>query len=273
MRLSRPDHARLSAEIFQEFGHFHGLSDEVISRDWSVSFTPVVNAEDADQIRWFEARKNTRHLPTRKRSSPGRSFRDFTSPWPVAAKRTRAASMRAWTTRSRRAKSRTAAGRKTTRRITARAGVGPRPRGHRRPVPRGPNPAWPQSRHPGLPAHPVPLEKKWPPALHYPEGHPRAIEGGYDRRTYSDYNFAGGQPFPGDDRPLRPEQGRRSYFPGRDPVMRISTSRLALCCHSGLVATFDTPISARSRSIGSRSLRISPLLIARFTKARIASQI
>jgi hypothetical protein len=56
--------------------------------------------------------KKTRHLPTRRRSSPVRSLRDFTSPWPVAAKRTRAASIRAWTTRSRRAKSRTAAGRK-----------------------------------------------------------------------------------------------------------------------------------------------------------------
>ena len=33
--------------------------------------------------------KKTRHLPTRRRSSPGRSLRDFTSPWPVAAKRTR----------------------------------------------------------------------------------------------------------------------------------------------------------------------------------------
>jgi hypothetical protein len=39
-------------------------------------------------------------------------LKDFTSPWPVAAKRTRAASIRAWTTRSRRAKSRTAAGEK-----------------------------------------------------------------------------------------------------------------------------------------------------------------
>src|ERR1700680_749783 len=39
--------------------------------------------------------------------------------------------------------------------------------------------------------------------------------------------------------------------------MRISTSRLALCCQSGLDATFDTPIRARSRSIGSRSLPMS----------------
>src|ERR1019366_3922824 len=29
--------------------------------------------------------KKTRHLPTHKRSSPGRSLSDFTSPWPVAA--------------------------------------------------------------------------------------------------------------------------------------------------------------------------------------------
>jgi hypothetical protein len=56
----------------------------------------------------------------------------------------------------------------------------------------------------------------------------------------------------------------------RDPVMRISTSLLALCCQSGLDATFATPIRARRRSIGSRSLRISPLLTARFTSAVIA---
>src|SRR5579863_7234472 len=61
-----------------------------------------------------------------------------------------------------------------------------------------------------------------------------------------------------------------SYFVGREPVMRISTSLLALCCQSGLLATLDTPISARSRSNGSRSLRMSPLLIARFTSESIA---
>ena len=88
--------------------------------------------------------KKTRHLPTRSRSSPGRSLRDFTSPRPVAAKRTGAASIRAWTTRSRRARSRTAAGRKTTRRITARAAAGLFPGEHRRPVPCGPDPAWPR---------------------------------------------------------------------------------------------------------------------------------
>ena len=64
-----------------------------------------------------------------------------------------------------------------------------------------------------------------------------------------------------------------AYLTGREPVMRMSTSLLALCCQSGLVATLATPISARSRSIGSRSLRMSPLFIARFTRARIASQI
>ena len=48
-------------------------------------------------------------MPRSSSSSPGRSLRDFTSPWPVPAKRTRAASIRAWTTRSRRARSRTAA--------------------------------------------------------------------------------------------------------------------------------------------------------------------
>ena len=61
------------------------------------------------------------------------------------------------------------------------------------------------------------------------------------------------------------------YVLGREPTMRISTSRFALCCQSGLVATLATPTSARRRSIGSRSLRMSPLLIARFTRERIAS--
>jgi hypothetical protein len=60
------------------------------------------------------------------------------------------------------------------------------------------------------------------------------------------------------------------YLRGREPVMRISTSLLALCCQSGLLATLDTPISARSRSNGSRSLRMSPLLMARFTSESIA---
>jgi hypothetical protein len=60
------------------------------------------------------------------------------------------------------------------------------------------------------------------------------------------------------------------YLRGREPMMRISTSLLALCCQSGLLATLDTPISARSRSNGSRSLRISPLLMARFTSESIA---
>ena len=60
------------------------------------------------------------------------------------------------------------------------------------------------------------------------------------------------------------------YLGGREPAMRISTSLLALCCQSGVDATLETPIRARSRSNGSRSLRISPLLIARFTRASIA---
>ena len=66
-------------------------------------------------------------------------------------------------------------------------------------------------------------------------------------------------------------RGIRAYFGGRDPVIRMSTSLLALCCQSGLDATWATPTRARSRSSGSRSLRMSPLRIARFTKARRAS--
>jgi hypothetical protein len=140
--------------------------------------------------------KKTRHLPTRGRSSPGRSLRDFTSPWPsrrnvpgphrsMPGRRDRGALNRA-----------PLQARKTTRRITARAGAGLRPRGHRRPVPRGQDPAWPQSRHRGFPAHPVPLEKKWPPEPRCPEGHPRAIEGGCDRGTCFNYSFKGDQPIP-----------------------------------------------------------------------------
>jgi hypothetical protein len=61
-----------------------------------------------------------------------------------------------------------------------------------------------------------------------------------------------------------------AYLIGREPVMRMSTSLLALCCQSGPDATWETPISARSRSNGSRSLRMSRLSIARFTSESIA---
>ena len=57
---------------------------------------------------------------------------------------------------------------------------------------------------------------------------------------------------------------------GREPAMRIATSLLALCCQSGPKPTWDTPISARSRSEASRSLRRSPLLFARFTSSLFA---
>jgi hypothetical protein len=67
-----------------------------------------------------------------------------------------------------------------------------------------------------------------------------------------------------------PKSGSRVYLIGREPVMRMSTSLLALCCQSGPDATWETPINARSRSNGSRSLRISPLLIARFTNESTA---
>ena len=71
--------------------------------------------------------------------------------------------------------------------------------------------------------------------------------------------------------PCHPGRSPRAYFAGREPVIRMSTSLLALCCQSGLVATLATPTRARSRSSGSRSLRMSPLRMARFTKARRAS--
>jgi hypothetical protein len=61
-----------------------------------------------------------------------------------------------------------------------------------------------------------------------------------------------------------------TYLIGREPVIRMSTSLLALCCQSGLEATLETPIRARSRSKGSRSRRMSPLLMARFTSPSIA---
>jgi hypothetical protein len=68
------------------------------------------------------------------------------------------------------------------------------------------------------------------------------------------------------------ESDPTAHLIGREPITRMSTSLLALCCRSGLAATLATPIRALSRSMGSRSLRISPLFIARFTRARIASQ-
>jgi len=68
----------------------------------------------------------------------------------------------------------------------------------------------------------------------------------------------------------RTKSGSRVYWIVREPVMRMSTSLLALCCQLGPDATWETPISARSRSNGSRSLRMSPLFIARFTNESIA---
>jgi len=61
------------------------------------------------------------------------------------------------------------------------------------------------------------------------------------------------------------------YFIGREPVIKISTSLLALCCQSGPIATLETPISARSRSNGSMSLRMSPLFMAVLTSVSIAA--
>jgi hypothetical protein len=59
------------------------------------------------------------------------------------------------------------------------------------------------------------------------------------------------------------------YAIGRDPRMRMSTNLFALRAQSGPDATFETPIRARSRLSGSRSARMSPLSIARFTKPLI----
>ncbi len=60
---------------------------------------------------------------------------------------------------------------------------------------------------------------------------------------------------------------------GREPRMRMSTSLFALSPQSGADATLATPTSARSRSTGSRSGRMSPLSIARVTNALIAPMI
>ena len=48
------------------------------------------------------------------------------------------------------------------------------------------------------------------------------------------------------------------------------TSLRALSGQSGVEATLETPTNARSRSMGSRSGRISPLSIARCTRELIA---
>ena len=63
------------------------------------------------------------------------------------------------------------------------------------------------------------------------------------------------------ERPTAPNRTRHKalrillYLTGREPVMRISTSLLALCCQLGLDASSETRIRARSWSNGSRSLR------------------
>jgi hypothetical protein len=66
------------------------------------------------------------------------------------------------------------------------------------------------------------------------------------------------------------ENEERFYLRGREPAMRMSTSLLALCCQSAPEPTCETPIRARSRSNASRSLRRSPLFLARFTSSSIA---
>src|SRR5271157_271655 len=139
-------------------------------------------------------KKKIRHLPTRKRSSPGRPLRDFTSPWPVAAKRTRAASIRAWTTRIEPGQVAHCGRAENTRRITARAGAGVLPRGYRRRLPYGPDRAWPRFRRRRFPAHPIPQEKRWPPVPQCPAGHPRGTEGARDPWTCFNCSFTGNQP-------------------------------------------------------------------------------
>jgi hypothetical protein len=86
-------------------------------------------------------------------------------------------------------------------------------------------------------------------------------------QTFPEWN---GERFQTQAGALIPAKIRKTYRMGREPRIRISTSLFALCCQSGLEATLETPMRARSRSNGSRSLRISPLLIARFTSALIA---
>ena len=94
---------------------------------------------------------------------------------------------------------------------------------------------------------------------------------------------AGWSPYPG--RPLTHKRAASAsasvgpglqttiYLAGREPVTRMSTSLRALCCQPGPDATWATPIRARSRSKGSRSRRMSPLLMARFTSASMAPPI
>jgi len=97
---------------------------------------------------------------------------------------------------------------------------------------------------------------------------------------YPDPSFSAGvEVLAGDDVSVRmhsPESQIKLsafYFNGRAPKIRISTNLRALCCQSGPAETLATPTIARRRSIGSRSLRMSPLLIARFTSARSAAWI
>jgi hypothetical protein len=70
--------------------------------------------------------------------------------------------------------------------------------------------------------------------------------------------------------PLSCDLRKKIRQAGRDPAMRISTSLLALCCRSEPEPICETPISARSRSDGSRSFRTAPVFFARFTMLSIA---
>jgi hypothetical protein len=60
------------------------------------------------------------------------------------------------------------------------------------------------------------------------------------------------------------------FLLGREPLIKISTRRRALACQSGPKTTLETPTRARTKSNGSRSSRISPLAMARFTSNSIA---
>jgi hypothetical protein len=54
--------------------------------------------------------------------------------------------------------------------------------------------------------------------------------------------------------------GVRLILTGREPVMRISTSLLALCCQSGLDAALDTPNQGLGMPQNTCDRRQSPVI-------------
>src|ERR1017187_9089663 len=76
--------------------------------------------------------------------------------------------------------------------------------------------------------------KKWPPAPQCPEGHPRAIEGGRDRRTCLNYSFTGDQPPPRNRSQVNPWKLLPEYW----RAYRANLSIRACGVYCGIESTY-----------------------------------